>query len=77
VNPKRGGIRRGILACEYSGSDGGEDRMLMRFRYFCNPNAEATIEALPGTYEKDEDKMWPAIRADEYLVQRLTQTYSY
>ncbi|KAI5797023.1 hypothetical protein FPQ18DRAFT_366302 [Pyronema domesticum] len=45
--------------------------------YFCNPNAEATIEALRGTYEKEEDKIWPAIRADEYLVQRLTKTYSY
>lgn len=57
--------------------DGDEDRMLMRCRYFCNPNAEATIEALRGTYEKEEDKIWPAIRADEYLVQRLTKTYSY
>ncbi|KAI5818848.1 hypothetical protein BZA77DRAFT_243354 [Pyronema omphalodes] len=44
--------------------------------YFCNPNSEATIEALPGTYEREEDKIWPPIRADEYLVQRLTQTYS-
>ena len=47
------------------------------FSYFCNPNAEALIEALPGTYSKEEDKKWPAIRTDEYLFERLSKTYIY
>jgi hypothetical protein len=35
------------------------------------------IEALPGTYEKEEEKKFPGIIAKEYLVQRLSRTYAY
>ncbi|KAA8912876.1 hypothetical protein FN846DRAFT_897413 [Sphaerosporella brunnea] len=45
--------------------------------YFCNPNAEAYIEALPGTFTSVEDKHFPGINAGEYLVQRLSNTYQY
>jgi isopenicillin N synthase-like dioxygenase len=45
--------------------------------YFCNPNDDKLIEALPGTFGQDiqGDKKYPGITAGEYLVQRLTATY--
>jgi len=42
--------------------------------YFCNPNFEKFIDAIPGTYEK-EGKKYPGINSGEYLVQRLAATY--
>ncbi|CAI6332249.1 unnamed protein product [Periconia digitata] len=42
--------------------------------YFCNPNFDRTIEAIPGTYEKT-GKKYPAVTSGEYLVKRLTSTY--
>jgi hypothetical protein len=49
--------------------------LTMMGRYFCNPNFDQLIEALPGTYEKEEDKKYPGIKSGEYLVQRLEATY--
>lgn len=44
--------------------------------YFCNPDFEKSIEALPGTYGGDKgEKKWDAINSGEYLVQRLSATY--
>lgn len=43
--------------------------------YFCNPNFDRTIEALPGTYQSDEDKRWQSIKTGDYLVKRLAATY--
>jgi isopenicillin N synthase-like dioxygenase len=44
--------------------------------YFCNPNVESNIEALPGTWEKlPGGKKYPAVNSGEYLVQRLAATY--
>ncbi|KAF7502434.1 hypothetical protein GJ744_005817 [Endocarpon pusillum] len=44
--------------------------------YFCNPNFDSTIEALPGTWEElPEGKKYPAVNSGDYLVQRLTATY--
>ncbi|KAL7274304.1 hypothetical protein RUND412_002797 [Rhizina undulata] len=43
--------------------------------YFCNPNFDAFIEALPGTYGSEEEKIYPGINSGEYLVQRLGSTY--
>jgi isopenicillin N synthase-like dioxygenase len=45
--------------------------------YFCNPNDDKLIEALPGTFGDNiqVDKKYPEITAGEYLVQRLTATY--
>jgi isopenicillin N synthase-like dioxygenase len=43
--------------------------------YFCNPNYDTLIEAIPGTYAKEEDKKYGVIRSGEYLVKRLTATY--
>lgn len=44
--------------------------------YFCNPNSNQMIEALPGTYGDDiKEKKYSGITASDYLVQRLTATY--
>jgi isopenicillin N synthase-like dioxygenase len=44
--------------------------------YFCNPNFDRFIEAIPGTFgaEKGERK-YEGINSGEYLVQRLAATY--
>ena len=44
--------------------------------YFCNPNKGAWIEALPGTWEAS-GKRYDGIRSEEYLEQRLANTYTY
>jgi isopenicillin N synthase-like dioxygenase len=44
--------------------------------YFCNPNMDKFIEALPGTYgEGVAEKKYGGINSGQYLVQRLTATY--
>ncbi|KAF2269794.1 Clavaminate synthase-like protein [Lojkania enalia] len=42
--------------------------------YFCNPNFERMIEAIPGTYEQT-GKKYEGIKSGDYLVRRLTATY--
>ncbi|KAF9893254.1 hypothetical protein FE257_011684 [Aspergillus nanangensis] len=43
--------------------------------YFCNPNTNKFIEAIPGTYGEDISKAkYPGITAGDYLVQRLAAT---
>lgn len=61
-------------------AEGGDESDMYPARYsiayFCNPNFESTIEALPGTWEKlSEGKKYPPVNSGEYLVQRLTATY--
>ncbi|KAF7542680.1 hypothetical protein G7Z17_g11368 [Cylindrodendrum hubeiense] len=43
--------------------------------YFCNPNFDSHIEALPGTYSAEQEKKYSGINSGDYLVQRLTATY--
>ncbi|KAJ9205596.1 hypothetical protein DTO271D3_2473 [Paecilomyces variotii] len=45
--------------------------------YFCNPNMDKFIDALPGTYgdEIGVPKKYEGIKSGNYLVQRLTATY--
>ncbi|KAG0157568.1 hypothetical protein PDIDSM_4753 [Penicillium digitatum] len=45
--------------------------------YFCQPNNDKLIEALPGTFgeEIQKEKKYSAITSGEYLVRRLTATY--
>ena len=44
--------------------------------YFCNPNFDRWIEALPGTWEeKGKEKKYPGINSGEYLIMRLAATY--
>jgi isopenicillin N synthase-like dioxygenase len=42
--------------------------------YFCNPNFDTYIEALPSTWETT-GKKYPGITSGEYLVRRLAATY--
>lgn len=42
--------------------------------YFCNPNMDQVIEALPGTYDEQEGRKYPGIKASDYLIQRLGAT---
>ncbi|OAA49954.1 thymine dioxygenase [Beauveria brongniartii RCEF 3172] len=43
--------------------------------YFCNPNADKLIEAMPGTYADEADKKYEGITSGDYLFQRLAATY--
>ena len=43
--------------------------------YFCNPNFEKLIEALPGTFEDESAKKYPAVNSGDYLEMRLAATY--
>ncbi|CAG8109495.1 unnamed protein product [Penicillium olsonii] len=45
--------------------------------YFCNPDEEKLIQALPGTFGETAqvDKKYPDIVSGEYMVQRLNATY--
>lgn len=42
--------------------------------YFCNPNFDRWIDAIPGTFEA-EGKKYLGVNSGEYLVQRLAATY--
>ncbi|KAI9768194.1 MAG: hypothetical protein M1840_005024 [Geoglossum simile] len=42
--------------------------------YFCNPNFEKFIDALPGTFG-EEGKKYSGVNSREYLIQRLSLTY--
>jgi isopenicillin N synthase-like dioxygenase len=43
--------------------------------YFCNPNFDNTIDAIPGTVSLDRPKKYDAINSGDYLIKRLTETY--
>ncbi|MCJ1474875.1 hypothetical protein MMC13_003535 [Lambiella insularis] len=44
--------------------------------YFCNPDYNKWIEALPGTWDNERNsKKYEGINAGEYMVQRLSATY--
>lgn len=42
--------------------------------YFCNPNFDKFIDAIPGTYE-ETGKKYEGVNSGEYLVRRLAATY--
>lgn len=43
--------------------------------YFCNPNFDRFIEAIPGTFDEAKEKRYVGVNSGEYLVQRLAATY--
>lgn len=43
--------------------------------YFCNPNFDRFIEAIPSTYDEHHAKKYEGINSGDYLVQRLAATY--
>ncbi|MCJ1433189.1 hypothetical protein MMC27_002548 [Xylographa pallens] len=59
-------------------SEEGVDEYPARYSvvYFCNPDYDTWIEALPGTWENDKyGKKYEGINCGDYLVQRLSVTY--
>jgi isopenicillin N synthase-like dioxygenase len=56
--------------------DDGSDSYPPRYSvaYFCNPNFERTIEAIPGTFE-EKGKKYEGVKSGEYLTRRLAATY--
>ena len=42
--------------------------------YFCNPNFNRFVDAIPGTYE-ETGKKYEGVNSGEYLVRRLAATY--
>jgi isopenicillin N synthase-like dioxygenase len=56
-----------------------EDGELYPSRYsiacFCNPNFKCFIEAIPGTFAKDDEKKYNGINSGDYIVGRLEATY--
>lgn len=61
-----------------SSEDDSSDTYPSRYSiaYFCNPNRNTIIEALPGTYGQGTQitKKYPEIAAGDYLIQRLAAT---
>ncbi|KAI4148138.1 MAG: hypothetical protein LQ340_005220, partial [Diploschistes diacapsis] len=58
---------------------GGAEEYPARYSiaYFCSPDYDKLIEAIPGTYGGElGEKKFPGVLTEEYLVQRLTATYS-
>ncbi|KAF2157140.1 Clavaminate synthase-like protein [Myriangium duriaei CBS 260.36] len=43
--------------------------------YFCNPNFDRFIDAIPGTYGEGNEKKYKGVNSGDYLEQRLTATY--
>ena len=42
--------------------------------FFCNPNKETLVDALPGTFDAQHPKKYPPINAFDYLIGRLNAT---
>lgn len=45
--------------------------------YFCNPNSDCVIDAIPGTFGEEDEKKYENITAGEYLKWRLASINSY
>lgn len=56
--------------------DDGTDSYPPRYSiaYFCNPNYERMIKAIPGTYE-EAGRKYQDVQSGEYITGRLTATY--
>lgn len=58
------------------GQDGGPTHPARySIAYFCNPNFDKWIDAIPGTVKEGEEKKYSGVNSGEYLIQRLTATY--
>ncbi|ETI21322.1 hypothetical protein G647_07668 [Cladophialophora carrionii CBS 160.54] len=62
-----------------AGSDDDDPDALVPARYsiayFCNPNFDRFIEALPGTWDPTAKPKYPGINSGDYLIMRLAATY--
>ncbi|KAL5530588.1 hypothetical protein ACEPAF_6846 [Sanghuangporus sanghuang] len=43
--------------------------------FFCNPNFGALIDCLPNCYGPDKAKKYEPVTTEQYIVQRLSETY--
>ena len=55
--------------------EGDEHPARYSIAYFCNPNFNKLIDAIPKTVSDASVRKYPAVNSGEYLVQRLTATY--
>jgi isopenicillin N synthase-like dioxygenase len=44
--------------------------------FFCNPNADAIISALPNCVSADRPQKYPTVKTEQYIVGRLADTYN-
>lgn len=56
-------------------ADAGKHPARYSIAYFCNPNFDRFIDAIPGTYDEAKEKKYNGVNSGDYLVQRLTVTY--
>ena len=56
-------------------ADSGKHPARYSIAYFCNPNFDRFIDAIPGTYDEAKAKKYSGVNSGDYLVQRLTVTY--
>ena len=56
-------------------TEGDEHPARYSIAYFCNPDFDKDIEAIPGTFSAPEDRKYPSVNSGEYLVNRLAATY--
>lgn len=57
-----------------SAADEGQYSARYSVAYFCNPNMDQVIEALPGTYDEQGGRKYAGIKTSDYMVQRLGAT---
>jgi len=44
--------------------------------FFCNPNGGALVDCLPSCYDPSRAKKYAPVTTEQYIVQRLSDTYS-
>lgn len=44
--------------------------------FFCNPNGGALVDCLPSCYDSSRPKKYSPVTTEQYIVQRLSDTYS-
>jgi len=54
----------------------GETPKRQSIAFFCNPNFDAEIECLPNCWNQDVPKKYPSVKTGEYIVGRLSETYT-
>jgi isopenicillin N synthase-like dioxygenase len=56
-------------------ADGDEHPARYSMAYFCNPNFDKWIEAIPGTYSEKVPQKYKGTTSGDYLTMRLAATY--
>ena len=56
-------------------AEGDEYPARYSIAYFCNPDFDKEIDAIPRTFAAPEDRKYPSVNAGDYLERRLNATY--